>query len=188
MIGPPCENVASMMRSMALPVDRLAATWRSVRLLDCQSPGLRTILEIAAEAIAAFARDHVQTHAAGRGVGADAGGLIADLGVHRIVEVGLHRAVALQPVDHHAVDHDRVVRGGHAVRGHVGLLHRARAAGVRQVQVDARNQLADALHHAARRHRVDQLAIEHLRVHRGRRVDDRRRARDGDGFGQLADL
>ena len=140
-----------MMRSMALPAVRPASMWRSVRLLDCQSPGAIASLEVAAEPVAALARNHVQAHAAGRRVGADAGGLVAHLLVHRVVGVALHGAVGLQAVDHHAVDHDGVVGGGHPVRGHVGLLHGARAADVRQVQVDADDELADALDRAAGR-------------------------------------
>ena len=45
-----------------------------------------------------------------------------------------------------------------AVRRHVGLLHRARAADVRQVQRDAGDQLAHALDGAAGRHRVEHFA------------------------------
>ena len=40
MIGPPCAPVMSMMRSVALPaVQARVPMCRSVRLLDCQSPG-----------------------------------------------------------------------------------------------------------------------------------------------------
>ena len=172
---------------MALPACSPAATWRSVRLLDCQLAGPDRVAEVAGEAVAAFARDHVQPHAARRRVGVDAGGLVAHLLAHRLVDVGLHGAVELQAVDRHAVDHDGVVRRRHAVRGHVGLLHRARAADVGQAQVDAGDELADRLNHAAARQVVDRVAIEDLGVHGRRRVDDRRLAGDRDRLGQLAD-
>ncbi len=152
-------------------------------------PVARTIgrLEVAAEPVAALARNHVQADATGLRVGANARGLVADLLVHRVVEVALDRAVALQPVDHHAVDQHRVLRRAHPVRRHVGLLHRARAARVGQAQVDADDQLTHALNRPAGRDRVDRFAVQHLCVHRRRHVDHRRVAGDRDRLLEGAD-
>ena len=127
--------------------------WRCGQVARLPAAGPHRHLEVAAEAVAALARNHVEAHAAGRGLGADPRGLVADLLVHRVVEVALDGAVGLQAVDHHAVHQHRDVGRGHAVRGHVGLLHRARAAGVRQAQVDADHELAHALDAAAGRNR-----------------------------------
>ena len=73
------------------------------------------------------------------------------------------------------------------MRRHVGLLHGARAAGVGQVQADADDQLAHALNGAAGRNRVHRLAVQHLGVHGGRHVDDRRSRGHGDRFFERAD-
>ena len=82
---------------------------------------------------------------------------------------------------------DGRVRGRHAVRRHVGLLHGASAAGVGQTQVDADDELAEALNGAAGGNVVDRFAVQHLVVRRGRHVHDRRTARDRDGFLESAD-
>jgi hypothetical protein len=71
---------------------------------------------------------------------------------------------------------------------HVGLLHRPGAADIRQIEIDARHELADRLNHAAARQHVERLAIEHLCVHGRRGVDDRRLTSDSDRLRELADI
>jgi hypothetical protein len=144
-------------------------------------------LEVAMELVAAFTRNHVEAHATRRGFGADRSALKAHFRVHRVVVVALHRAVGLQAVGLHAIDQHRRVRRAHAVRRHVGLLHRAGAPGVRQAEADADDELRQALDAAAGRNQVHRFAVEHRGLRRRGHVDDRRRAGDRDRFFEGAD-
>ena len=135
-----------------------------------------------AEAVAALFGNHVQPHAAARDVGADGRRLIRHLLVHRVVEVALHLAVALEAVHRHAVDHHGVVGGALTVHRHVGLHGRARTADVGQTQIDADNNLTDALNRAARWNVIERVAVERLDVRGALHVDGGRRARHRNGF------
>jgi hypothetical protein len=73
------------------------------------------------------------------------------------------------------------------MRRHVRLLHRAGAAGIRQVQIDSHHELPHSLNAAAGRNQIDRFAIEHGSLGRRRHVDDRRRARDRNGLFERAD-
>ena len=87
----------------------------------------------AVQRVAAVFRNHIEPHATARDVRRGAAGRIDHLLAHRAVEVVLHGAVAVQTVDHQPVDQHRRLRRAHAVRRHVGLLHRARSAHVGNV-------------------------------------------------------
>ena len=156
-------------------VDRLDAVGRQERrqVVALDLAALVALEERAAEAVAALFRDHVDLHAAGRRVHRAAAGLVDHFLVAGVVGVGLDRAVALQPVDDHAVHHQRGLRRAEAVHGEVGLLHRLRAAHVGRGQRDADHELADALNRVRGRHRVEHLARQHLRFRVALHVDDR---------------
>ena len=152
-----------------------------------QVVGLEVLVLIAGEhgaavPVAAVARDHVQADPAARDVGAGAAGRVDHFLAHRAVEVVLHGAVAVEPVDKKAVHLHRGLRGAEAVRRHVGLLHRARTAHVRNVQRHSGDDLAHRLNSAARGDRVERLAIEDLRLGRALDVDGRRRTGHGERF------
>ena len=142
----------------------------------------------AGDDVAAVARDHVQANAAARDVGGRAAGGVDHLLAHRAVEVALHRAVHVDAVHQQPVDLHRRLRSAGAVRRHVGLLHRLRAADVRLVQADAGDQLPHALNRAAGGNGIERLAREHLRLRRTLHVDDRRGAGDGQRLFEAADL
>ena len=172
---------------MSTDLTPLAARYDD-QVVALQLAALVALEQRAAEAVAAFFRDHVDLHAAGRRVDRAAAGLVDHFLVAGVVGVGLDRAVALQPVDDHAVHHQRGLRGAEAVHGEVGLLHRLRAADVRRGQRDADDQLADALNGVGGRHRVEHFARQHLRLRVALHVDDRRLAGDGDRLFHRADF
>ena len=58
------------------------------------------------------------------------------------------------------------------MRGHVGLLHGARAADIRNAERHADNELTDTLNRASGRQRVERLAIENLCMNGRLHVDD----------------
>ena len=144
--------------------------------------------ERSAKGIPAILGDDVHADPARRDVGAGPGGLVRHLLHERVVDVLLHRAVAVQAVDHHPVHLDDVVGRGQAPRRHVGLLHRARAAHVGLAQVHAGHELAHREDAAACRQRVERLSIERLHARGTRHVDDRRRAGHGDRLLEGANL
>ena len=109
-------------------------------------------------------------------------------GVRRVAEVALHLTVVHQAVEHHAVDLDGRVGLARAVAGHVDLFHLLVAADVGRALADARHQRRQARVVAGARHRVEQLAVEHLRPLRALHVDHRRGAGDGDRLLERADL
>ncbi len=73
------------------------------------------------------------------------------------------------------------------MRRHVGLLGAAGAARVGEVEVDADDQLAEALDRLAGRDAVERVTVEHGGVDRALDVDDRRLGRHGDGLFEGAD-
>ena len=176
-----------MMRSVALPVvvAEILMPLGQVARLPCARAG--SDLEIAAVAVATLARNHVQPDAAGRRFGADAGGLIAHLLVHRVVEVALDAAIELKPVHHHPVPEHGVVGQRHPARRHVGLLHGPSAARIWQVHADTHDELSHPLDTAPGGNPVDRVPVEYSGVHGRGCVDHGRFARDGHRLLERAD-
>jgi hypothetical protein len=141
----------------------------------------------AAEAVAAFLRDHVDPHPAARDVCAGAARLEAHFRVCRVAEVGLHLAAVHQAVHRHAVHLHGRVGLPRPVRRHVDLLHLLVAADVRVALADAGHQCGEPRVVARRRHGVEQFPVQDGGPLRALHVDDRRVAGDGDGFLQGAD-
>ena len=142
----------------------------------------------ATQFVAAVPRDHVQPDAAAGHVGRGAAGGVDHFLAHRAVEVVLHRPVAVKAVHHQPVHLDHRLRRAHAVRGHVGLLHRTRAAHVGDVQRDAGDQLPHPLNRAPRRNRVERLPVQNLGLRGALHVHDRRRSADRHRLFERADL
>ena len=145
-------------------------------------------LEAAGEAVAAVLGHQVEVDAGGHRLGVAARGHVDRFLRHRLVVVGVDRAVAHQAVGHQAVDHDHGLRRAGAADEEVGLLHGARAAHVGLVEGHAGDQLAEALDGAGGRHGVEHVAGQHLLLDVALHVDQRRLPGDGDRFLQRADL
>ena len=140
-----------------------------------------------ADRVAPLPRDHVDAHPAAGGLGRHAARLVDHLLAREMVVVVLGRAVAPEVVHALPVDLDGDLRRAHPVDRHVGLLGRRRQADLRPVQLDPDDQLRRRLQVVAGRHRVENLAVEHLGPRRRLHVDDRRRARDGHRLFERAD-
>ena len=132
------------------------------------------------ERVAAFLRNHVQANARCLHFGRERARLIAHLLKHAVVEVVLNRAVTLDAVDAHAVHLNRVVAPLRSVNRHVGLLHAGGAADVGRAEGDAGERRADRPDVAPRRHRIEQIARQHLLLRCALHIHDRRVAGDGD--------
>ena len=173
-------------------VDRLArrgaAILQPLRELVLLEPGLAEAeVLLPAQRVATLAADHVDPHAAGRGLGRDAARLVDHLLVGEMVVVVLVRPVVPGAHDELAVDGDRGLPDAHAVDRHVGLLRRGRQADLRTVQLDPRDQLRGRLQVVAGGDGVEHLAVEHLDAAGGRDVHDRGLTRDGDRLLESAD-
>ncbi len=146
------------------------------------------VLESAGVSVAAVLGHQVQGDAAGHGLGVAAGGHVDRFLRHRLVVVGIDRAVAHETVGHQAVDeHDRLRRAG-AADEEVDLLHGARATHVGLIERDAGDELTQPLNGAGGRHGVEHVARQHLLLDVALHVDERRLPRNRDRLFEGADL
>ena len=146
-------------------------------------------VERAVVRVAAGLRDELAEHAGVGHLGGVADGVDGDLGERSVVGVVEIAAAAARSLVHHDAFDDAAVDAAaarEAVRG-VGLLReRAAAADVDARHRDGRRLRDDRPEIARSRQAREPLAVE-MRRHVGRlQIDDRRRAADGDRFGDRA--
>jgi hypothetical protein len=152
------------------------------------SVGNRTEERVAANVVAAFLRDDVHAHAAGRGLGAHRARLKRHLLRHAVVEVRQRAAVRTHRVQFHSVNLRDGLKPVRAVRSDPDLLDSRRAANVLSARDDAGERGADVPHHPSARQHVEEVPIDDLLLHRALHVDERRLAGDGNGLLERSDL
>ncbi len=151
-------------------------------------PGIER-LHIAAPAVAAALRHHVEVDAAGHDLRRDRRRLIVDLLEHALVVVEHRRAAACAgPVHRRAVDREILVVVARSVDAQRALLHRLRAADVVGVHLHARDDLGERPGIAPGRDAFENRLVHHRLLQRRLDIDGRRLAGHGDGFLQRTDL
>ena len=139
-----------------------------------------------AQAVPAFLGNQVDEQASARDLGARRRRLHGDFLRHRVVVVRLRLAVRVGRVHRHAVDRHGVVGRGRPVHIEPLLRGNARATNILRDDLHAHRERAFRGIGPRRRQRIEHLTPQVHGFLRALHVDDRRRARHGDGLLQRA--